>query len=284
MSEPLRFRDGALVGGDWPAFAVIGDPIDHTLSPRLHAAALAARGSTDHYGAIHVPAAELASFLTTAGERGMRGLNVTVPHKRAVLDGCVRRTEEVDAIGAANTLVRRDDAWIAHNTDARGFALALQRAVGRGLSEALREVMVLGAGGAARAVVVALRAMGAGRVRIASRRRDAAAWAEAHGVEWCAFPDAVAPASGLLVNATTLGLRDADPFPMDPTGVPVACRVMDLVYAEAGTRWVRSLQEAGREAEDGRAMLVAQAALASTLWFGSEAPLVPMAEAVGFDW
>jgi len=285
MSEPRRFRvDDLDPGAAWPSFGVIGHPIDHSLSPVLHQAALEARGLDASFEAIDVAPESLQAFLGAAGPAGMRGLNVTAPHKQSVAQGCSRGSEEVASIGAANTLVWRDDAWVAHNTDARGFAMALQRSLGRTLPKVAAEVVVLGAGGAARAVVVSLLALGTRTIRVASRDRQRAQWAVDLGARWEAFPGVDPVPAGIVVNATPLGLRDGDPWPADPARVARCAFAMDLVYGREETAWVRAIRAAGGTAVDGRAMLIAQAALSFTLWFGSEAPLSEMAAAIGVDW
>ena len=163
MGAVLRF-DGARLADDrdravdWPALAVLGDPVAHSLSPRLHAAALAARGFEHEYRAVHVAAEALGAALDAMAASSVIGCNLTVPHKEAALDACAYVSDEAREIGATNTLVRREGAWRAHNTDARGLALALQSWQGRALASYLKRTAVIGAGGAARAAVVCLRA------------------------------------------------------------------------------------------------------------------------------
>jgi shikimate dehydrogenase len=166
---------------DWPDLAVFGDPVAHSLSPRLHTAALRARGLDHDYAAVRVRADDLAACLDAAAEHGMLGLNLTVPHKRNGLALSEHLSDEVREIGAANTLVRRRDRWHAHNTDARGLALALQSWRGRRLARSLDHVVVIGSGGAARSAVVCARALGSRRIRVLARRPERATWAAAMG-------------------------------------------------------------------------------------------------------
>jgi shikimate dehydrogenase len=283
----LRFRSGELWDGSqrshWPQLAVIGAPIEHSLSPTLHGAALEALGLAARYERLHVEPEALAVFLQAALESGMRGLNLTHPHKQLVLACGVRPAEEVVRVGAANTLVARGTEWVAHNTDLRGFALALQRWRGRSLAATLREVLVLGSGGAARAVCAALEDLGALRVRLAARHPAHAAWALARGLPVTALAEAEIGTASLVVQCTPLGWKPDDPSPLSDRRWRSAA-AFDLCYASQPTAFLAQARAAGAAVEDGRAMLVAQAALAFTLWFGGASPLAIMARSLELDW
>lgn len=284
--EGARFEGGRLLDGrgdpsPWPELAVLGDPVVHSLSPRLHNAALAARGIQARYAAIRVAATDLPAALAAARAARVRGLNITVPHKELALESVERRTEEVERIGAANTLVLRQGEWTAHNTDARGLAMALERDLGSALGGRLSRCLVLGAGGAARAAVAALEGLGARAIEVAARDPDRARWAERFGARAIPFARIDPGRPTLVVNCTPLGLHEEDPSPVDAALLDPGAYVLDLTY---GTHRPALLAAFVGRGQDGRAMLVAQAALAFSVWYGALPPLVEMAAAIGLDW
>ena len=279
-------RDGCLIAPDgtpkdWPELAVLGDPVSHSLSPKLHAAALQVRGIESRYEAIHVERTELRSALEAAAHAGVRGLNLTLPLKQDVLDLVGRRTEECTRIGAVNTLVLRHGEWMAHNTDARGLAMALERELGSALSGQLRRCLIVGAGGSARAAAHALQALGAGKLDIAARNPARADWAKDFGARVVTPDAAELRTQTLIVNCTPLGLERGDPPPVEVSRIDHSAYVMDLTYGATKSTLLSSFPGRG---QDGRAMLVAQAALAFSDWYCALPPLVEMAAAIGMDW
>jgi shikimate dehydrogenase len=279
-------RGGRLLAIDgseeqWPALAVLGDPVAHSLSPKLHAAALGKRGIDSSYEAIRVERSELASSLEAAARAGVRGLNLTLPLKQDALGLVARRTEECTRIGAANTLVLRGGEWMAHNTDARGLAMALERELGSMLRGQLRRCLIVGAGGSARAAACALEALGAGQMEIVARDPARAAWAHDFGARVIPPDAAELSVQTLIVNCTPLGLQPDDPSPVDVSRIDHSAHVLDLTYGATPSILLSSFRGRG---QDGRAMLVAQAALAFSIWYGALPPLVEMAAAIGMDW
>ena len=259
-------------------FRLLGDPVEHSLSPRIHAAAFAAWGVEDRYVLSRVSARDFARQLRAAARGG--GGNVTLPHKEAAAALIDRPGEAVTATGACNCFWPDSDGGIrGDNTDVGGFV----RALGEWAPE-LRaaRVLVLGAGGAARAVIHALAGLGAGRVDLWNRTADRATVlaASREGVRSLER----LPHSGdydLVVNATRLGLDESDPLPIDLAG-GVARRAFDLVYSSGGTAWVRHAGRLGIPARDGLSMLVYQAALSLRHWFPDrEPPIEAMFDAVG---
>ncbi len=291
MSESgfLRFRAGELRRDDggvaeWPALAVLGQPIAHSSSPILHRAALEALGRTEGYERIEVGAEDFGACLRSARESAVRGLNITLPHKQRVVSWVERRSAEVEEVGASNTLVRSDDQWVAHNTDSRGFAMALERMLGRDLSSVLRRVVVLGGGGAARAAVHSLRALGARDLRVAVRRVEAAQWAEEMGGSVVPLKPQALEGARLAVNCTPLGLSRGDPLPVSLEAADSQLVVYDMSYGREPSAWILLARQRGMRAEDGKSMLVAQAALSFSMWYGGLPPLSVMGAAVGLDW
>jgi len=278
----LRDHNGRQAG--WPRLLLLGHPVGHSLSPRLHGAALSDRGLPGEYRTIDVASAELASCLRDAARHRVDGINVTLPHKVAALSLCAESSDAAHRIGAANALVRRGTEWVGHNTDGPGLAMSLERALGRLPGEQLRSVAILGAGGAARAAVFAVRCRGARRVSLHARRPEAAEWARRDGIAIHSLDDPQLRESTLILQCTPLGIRPSDPSPISPALLSPHAFVMDLVYGAEPSRFLREAGRRGCRVSDGLPMLVAQAALSFELWFGPPSPLAIMAAAVGLRW
>ncbi len=256
---------------------VLGWPVAHSRSPAMHNAALRALGMSDwRYQLLPVPPELFADTTRALGQSGFVGANVTIPHKRAALALADSASAAASAIGAANTLTFRPDGAIAaENTDAPGLIAALQERP-EGAS-----VLVLGAGGSARAAVWALAQAGAARVMIYNRTRERAEQlAHELGGEAVTAPR---PAD-LLVNCTAVGLQP-EQDELGRLGLSSArlgdyAQVVDLVYRDGGpTELLSVAREHGAETVDGLEILVAQGALSFELWTGHAAPLQAMREA-----
>lgn len=250
---------------------LLGDPVSHSLSPRIHRAAFGVWGVDAAYDAHRVSAAELGAAM-----RGADGGNVTVPHKLAAARQLEEASQDVLATGACNCFWIDSSGRLAgDNTDVGGLRAAL-----RELGAPVRGewVLLLGAGGAARAAARALLAEGARgievRNRTAERARTMVETLDPTRIRVAEGPPV--GAYGLVVNATSLGLRAEDPLPLDPAGLECAA-AYDMVYAPGGTPWARAARAAGMVAADGLSMLVHQAALSLERWFpGREPPLEAM--------
>lgn len=255
-------------------FALLGDPVGHSLSPAFQNAALQHLGLDGIYVALRC-AAEDAPALVRGLARAGGGGNVTVPHKAVVLDALERRTAAVERTGACNTFWLEDGRVCGDNTDVAALRASLP------VDPAAATVLVLGAGGAARAAVDALLAARADRVLVHNRTRRRA---EAL-VERFADPRlrvAHAPDEGpvdLVINATSLGLHEEDPPPVD-LGRLCAGAVFDAVYRPGGTSFIREARRRGLPAADGLDMLVRQGAAAFERWWRREAPIDAMRRAV----
>ena len=244
-------------------FVLIGDPVAHSRSPRIHRAAFSHWGLDASYSLRRVTAEEVEEEVRRAAARG--GGNVTLPHKGAVASLIDEPTDAVRATGACNCFWGAGDgSVVGDNTDVAGFAAAVGQ-VTRDLSGA--DVLVLGAGGAARAVVHALRGFGARRIRLYNRTQGRAhRLAEDLGGAVEVVPGGFDEPVDLLVNATRLGLSADDPLPFDFAAAPVGA-VFDLVYAPGETALVRAARALGIPATDGLPMLVHQAALSLKRWY-----------------
>jgi shikimate dehydrogenase len=263
---------------------IIGWPVEHSLSPAMHNAAFQALGLDWHYDRLLAPPGQVGGLLAGLAARGYRGANVTVPHKEAVLPFLARLGGQAQAIGAVNTLVWGPEGWTGHNTDAAGFLAALREV---GFEPAGASALVLGAGGAARAVVYALSAAGCS-LAIHNRTPERAAGLAADmasvggpPVQAISLAELQPDAIDLLVNATSLGLgtqAGASAWP-EPRPLPAHWTVYDLVYKPAETALLARARAAGAAAVGGLGMLVHQGALAFELWTGQPAPVEVMREA-----
>ena len=264
----------------WPTsstrFAgVIGWPVNHSLSPSMHNAAFRALDLDWAYLALPIHPDRVADAVRGLFAAGCSGLNVTIPHKQAVIDCCSSVSPAVEAIGAANTLIPDGDGGMTgDNTDAEGFLRALDEAAPLDLDGA--EVLMIGAGGAARAVAFALRGRGA-HLRVSNRTEGkAAALGEVVPFTRQAMEDAAASAA-LVVNTTSLGMgTDVVPaeLPLDSLGTSTVA--YDLVYRSEPTPWLVAAALQGARVVDGAGMLLHQGAAAFRQWTGVEPPLDAM--------
>jgi len=246
----------------------------------MQEAALAAAGLEDwRYLKLPLPPELFAETVLALPAAGFRGVNVTIPHKEAALAVAGTASEAAREIGAANTLTfERDGAIHADNTDAPGLITAL----GESWAPAGRTALVLGAGGAARAVVWALLRAGAADVAIWNRTPERArALADQLGARAVERPRE----AEILVNCTSVGLGDeADPFkalPLQADSLDAGSCVVDMVYREGGTRLLEAARTRGADVIDGLEILVAQGAASFERWTGRTAPRRAMREAVG---
>jgi shikimate dehydrogenase len=262
--------------------AVIGHPIGHTLSPAMHNAAFQALGLDWAYLAFDVEPSGLADALAGVRALGVAGLSVTIPHKEAVASAVDKLSPLAAALGAVNTVVREPGAVLrGENTDGPGFLRALRD--DEGFDPANKRCLVLGAGGAARAVVKALTDAGATEIVVVNRTRERAeALLSLAGDCGRVGVAAEAGEADLVVNATPVGMAGTgtdDQLPVDPAHLGTGQLVVDLVPNPAITRLVDEARARGAMAVNGLGMLVHQAALAFRLWTGEEPPVAVMSAA-----
>ena len=252
---------------------VIGWPVEQSRSPAIHRYWLELYGIDGAYEKEAVRPEEFASFLGSLSDRGYAGANVTLPHKTEALRLATKADESARAIGAANML------WLdgagrlnASNTDAYGFMTNLNQEAPH-WNKGRAPVMVLGAGGAARAILYGLIAQGASRILLANRTRDRAeVLAGTFGpavsvVDWDARNQALA-GCGLLVNATSLGMSGKGPLDIEVEALPEDAVVADIVYSPLETPLLATARARRRQAVDGLGMLLYQAVPSFERWFG----------------
>lgn len=261
---------------------LVGDPVDHSLSPAMQNAAFAAAGLPHRYETLRLEPRDLRATFDRFRADDVLGANVTIPYKERVARFLDTTNEEVRRLGAVNTVVKRGRVLHGENTDGVGFAAALAE---RGVSCAGKRAVVLGAGGAARACVLELMRAGA-RVEVANRTPERAAKLveqlspgasdPPRAVGW---PESAAVAEyDLVVNATSLGMHGEDAL-ADAAWRP-EMGVVDIVATREETPLVRRAREAGCVTVDGLLMLLHQGAAAYRLWTGQDAPIEAMRAAL----
>jgi shikimate dehydrogenase len=267
---------------------VIGHPITHTLSPKMHNAAFAASGLDYVYVAMDVLPEDLPAAVGGLGALGFRGFNVTMPHKEAVLPLLDELDEAARASGAVNTVVVEERGLRGANTDGSGFVEAGGES-GVGFEEA--KVLVVGAGGAAAAIAVAVLGEGARELRILNRSRWRAEKLRDRlqegypragiSVYDATDPEGAAWGADVIVNATYLGMEDDDPLP-----VPASCLVTDTAICDAvyrpgkETGFIRLARERGLRTVSGGRMLLYQGVQAQRIWTGKEPVVRAMSDAL----
>lgn len=252
---------------------VIGSPIGHSRSPKLHGHWLDRYGIPGHYIAISVDPKNLADSLQALADLGFVGVNVTIPHKEAVLELATKVTTSARQIGAANTLTfDRDGNFVADNTDSYGFiANIAQKAPDWRADHG--PALVIGAGGASRAIVHGLLSEGAPEIRVANRNPDRARNLAAHfgsrivPVGWADIESATRDAA-TIVNTTSLGMSGQPPLVIPLENARPDAVITDIVYEPLVTPFLQSAQQNGFRIVDGLGMLLHQAAPGFEQWFG----------------
>jgi len=274
------------ISGRTRIVGIIGDPVAHSLSPAMHNAAFDALHLDFAYVPFHVRRDALRAAIAGIRALGVAGVNVTVPHKEPIIPLLDSVSDTARRVGAVNTIINRDGRLHGENTDVIGILTALREARVR-----LRgtQVVVVGAGGVARAAVVALQDGGAAVVTVVNRTpRRARLLAKAFDIPTARVnraglsalqDEARLKTVDLVINATSLGLHDEPFLPLRFAASPPHCLFFDLIYGRR-THFLISAAQARRRTLDGSSMLVGQGAAAFTLWTGRRAPLAVMRAAL----
>ena len=267
---------------------IIGHPIGHSISPVFQQAALDAIGFDGTYQPWDVAPDDLGEFVAGLRAPGTLGINVTVPHKEAVIPFLDQVDDWASTAGAVNTVVNRDGHLAGYNTDGVGFLRALRE--GGDFEPRGRDVLVLGAGGSARGVVYALARVGAAQIFVANRTLERAERLAAMAKDTGAASDALelsdAPGAArevaLIVNCTSMGMvhgPDENGTPLSASDLPSSVLVNDLVYNPLETPLLREAARAGAGTLGGIQMLVYQGAASFEMWTQQDAPVAVMLEA-----
>ena len=268
---------------------VLGDPIAHSLSPAMHNAAIATLLPTNprlagvRYHRLHITAEELPEALALLHAKGFAGVNLTVPHKIRALSLAESLSPEARRAESVNTLIRTATGWTGDTTDGQGFLEALRERTGKTTKG--RSVILLGSGGAARAVAAACLADGCTALHLHNRdAAKAAALASALAdprVQAAGLAEIKAAPDAVIVNCTTLGLKPTDASPFPVALLAVGQFIFDTTYGSEASRLLKDTREHGIAGCDGRSMLRWQGALAFRLWNGMLPPEAPMRAALG---
>ena len=259
-----------------PVYGVVGSPIGQSLSPPMHEAAFRRLGIEAAYLPFAVPSAELADFLMAARLSGVGGLNVTIPHKRAVLPLLDSLDDDARRIGAVNTIIPMNGGLGGANTDWMGAVHSLEEAV----SLPGRRATVLGAGGSARAVLYGLARNGAEAVVVSRNDRKAAALADEMGVAHAPLTALEGIEGDILINTTPVGMAPGhDGCPAPDAAIAAHEVIFDLVFHPEETPLLVKAAGMGKRTFSGLRMLILQAAAAFERWTGRPAPVEVMADA-----
>lgn len=258
---------------DFPRAGVIGNPISHSLSPKLHGHWLRRYGIDGSYDALQVTEDALERTLRSLPAQGYVGVNVTLPHKVAVLQIADQLTDRATLIGAANTLTFKDDGRIfADNTDGYGFLENLRQGA-PGWDAKSGPAVVFGAGGAARAVIVSLIEAGVPEIILTNRTRPKAEslradfGARIRIVDWVQAGSVLSDAA-TVVNTTSLGMKGGQEFRVPLDGLRSGTVVTDIVYTPLRTKFLDAAAEKGCVTVDGLGMLLHQGVPGFERWFG----------------
>ncbi|NSY37395.1 shikimate dehydrogenase [Leisingera sp. ANG59] len=256
-----------------PLAGVIGCPVAHSKSPQLHRHWLKTHGIAGHYVPMHVEPEDLAETIRVMPKMGFVGANVTIPHKEAVMEIADKVTDRARLIGAANTLIFRDDGTIlADNTDGYGFITNLHQGAPDWDPQS-GPAVVLGAGGACRAVVASLMEVGVPEILLTNRTRERADQLQKDFgsrikvVEWVQAGNTIEDGA-LIVNTTSLGMVGKPRLRVPLDGLQPNAVVTDLIYAPLKTDLLQTAEEAGCTVVDGLGMLLHQAVPGFERWFG----------------
>lgn len=263
---------------------IVGHPIKHSRSPLIHGHWLKQHGLDGSYERLDVAPADFPAFLKTLAARGFIGGNVTIPHKEAAFAGVDRRTERAERLKAVNTLWIENGLLWGDNTDVLGFMAHLDQSLGTGWEKPVETALIIGAGGAARAVVAGLQDRAIGRILVANRteskardlvrdleRKDGPAL---DVLPWERIGNAVAQA-GLIVNTTSLGMEGQPTLDLDLSGAPDHAAVADIVYVPLKTPLLAAAEARNLRVVDGLGMLLHQAVPGFARWFGVTPQVTP---------
>jgi len=264
------------------AAAVIGDPVLHSLSPTIYNAAFEHDQVNWSYSAVNITGGQVSDALEEMRQSEVGGLSVTMPHKEIVANLVDETTRHAERLGAVNCVSKNGSTLVGHNTDGEGFIKAIE-AETKERTEG-KSYLVIGAGGAAKAVTLALGEAGASEVivssRNASKSRKAASLAGQVGRS-----GSLSEAEGVdvIINATPIGMRGAgneDQLPLPVEAMHKGQIIVDLIYHPLQTEFLKNASRIGARTMNGIGMLIHQAALQYTLWTNKEAPLDVMQNAV----
>ncbi|MDD5653171.1 MAG: shikimate dehydrogenase [Candidatus Omnitrophica bacterium] len=268
-------------------FGLIGCPVSHSLSPLMHNAAFQALGINGEYQLFELKAEEVESFVRSLGQRGLRGINVTIPYKEKIIPFLDRLTPQAGLIGAVNTIKNTEGKLEGFNTDGDGFIRHLKDDM-KFIPEG-KKIAVIGAGGASRAISVCLAQNKVRQIIIydVDQKRSLAlaellkrAFKDNEFIITDSTSGLKIEEADLLVNTSPVGMKKNDPIIVDPRFLHPGMLVYDIIYNPAQTRLLEMAREKGAAATNGLGMLLYQGVLAFEIWTGQKAPVEIMRQAL----
>ncbi len=262
---------------------LIGFPTEHSLSPRIHGYWIAQHGIDAEYKLYTTPPARLRQTMLHMRKKNVVGLNITIPHKQSVMEYLDGVDDVARRIGAVNTVINQEGKFIGSNTDAYGFVTNLRDALKSDLSIYLKHIVIIGAGGATRAALLALVDAGAARITLTNRTQEnaeilarefATATAPIAVAPWDSRDDVLRDAT-LLINTTSLGMVSHHLLHIDVKQLPRDAAVHDIVYAPLETELLKAAAKRGLKTVDGLGMLLYQAQGAFKQWYGITPEVTP---------
>ncbi len=279
-----------IISGQTKVAGIFGYPIGHTYSPKMHNAAFGQLGLDYIYLPFQVAPDKLGQAVESIRALNMAGVNITVPHKQKVIPFLDELTEEAGLLGAVNTILHKDGRLIGYNTDGRGFVSSLE--ADAGIDVCGKNILLIGAGGAAQALGISLATAGAGCISIANRTiskakeladrlKRAYNGSDIHylGLSGKHLSDVIGQAD-IIINCTSIGLKADDNPPISTDALHAGQLVCDLIYNPAKTKLLEQAQLKGASILNGLGMLIYQGAAAFEIWTGKKAPVDTMRHAI----
>lgn len=264
-----------MINGKTKLYGILGNPVSHSLSPLMHNAAFAATEVNAAY--VPFPSPDIETAITGLRALGVQGASVTIPHKEKVMPLLDHIDPVAQKIGAVNTVVRKDETLSGFNTDWQGATRALEEKIRLNS----RKVVILGAGGSARAIGFGMQERGADFVLVSRTESRGRALADALSCPWLSITESEKISGDILINATSVGMQpDIENSPVPATILPQFKVVMDIVYAPLKTRLLDEAEKAGCEIINGLEMLLYQGASQFEMWTGKGAPVDIMRNAL----
>jgi shikimate dehydrogenase len=244
-------------------FFVIGNPIEHSLSPKLHNYWIKLNNLTAVYDKKKLNISELENFIKELEEKKIDGINVTVPFKNSVIPFLGKLSVEAQRTQSVNTIYLRDGTVIGHNTDIEGFELAIKHT---NYDVVGKKVLILGAGGVSPSIIVALNNMSAKKIFISNRTQSKAenlkkTFNEIEIVKWGTIPD-----FDMIINATSLGLKNDENISLDYSKISPEKFFYDVIYNPSETNFLKSAKKNGNKIENGKKMFIYQAQASFKIW------------------
>ena len=244
-------------------FLVIGNPIEHSLSPKLHNYWIKINNLNAIYNKKKLDISELEILIKDVREKKIHGINVTVPFKNHIIPFIDKLSSEAETTQSVNTIYLKDDIVMGHNTDIEGFELAIKNIK---YDVTGKKVLLLGAGGVSPSIVLALKNMSANKIFICNRTRSKAenlkkTFKEVEVVEWGTIPN-----FDMIINATSLGLKDDENISIDYSKVGAGKFFYDVIYNPSETRFLKFAKKSGNRTENGKKMFIYQAQASFKIW------------------